>query len=111
MPRFTVLKNFTATLAMTAPVLAMVAGLATAHIIASATGITTQDSAAGDHPRRSARTIAMTTPDMAYVPQTDGSAGRAAARTAPHGDSDARVQVAADDGAAGRGQARILSRQ
>lgn len=69
MTRHATLKNVAATFATAAPVLAMVAGLATAHMLASATGITKQDTATGDHPRRIARTAALSAP--ATVDPTD----------------------------------------
>jgi hypothetical protein len=79
MTRNTPFRNAAATVAATAPVLAMVAGLATAHVIASATGIIDESSAMGDHPRRAAR-VAMPIAEDALQTASFGTTDRRDAR-------------------------------
>ncbi|MGS4945872.1 hypothetical protein ACVDG3_10380 [Meridianimarinicoccus sp. RP-17] len=111
MPRNAILGNFAATLAATAPVLAMVAGLAAAHVIASAAGITTQTSAMGDHPRRAARTAALVAHDHGQA-TSFGTADRRTARADTPAGGDLLAAAARRDGAGGdSSRARIISRQ
>lgn len=111
MPRIAMFNNVTATLATTAPVLAMVAGLATAQLIASATGIATQDGASEDHPRRGARTVVMVAPGTAHHPalyETQRRGARAADTDGGDVVAEARTDAAqATDPA----RARVISRQ
>lgn len=110
MPRNTPLRNLTATLATTAPVLAMVAGLATAHMIASTTGIITQDSAMGDHPRRAARSIVQA--DASGPATSFGTANRRDARAVTDAGHDIMAKAANRDDTVGNpARARIMSRQ
>lgn len=109
MPNIATFKNVTATLAATAPVLAMVAGLATAHMIASATGVVTPDSATDDDPRRGLRTIALGAPDTLH-PGMFSETERRGVRTTAHS-GEAIVADAGSGNALFTDPARALSRQ
>lgn len=111
MTRHATLKNVAATLATAAPVLAMVAGLATAHMLASAAGITTQDNATGPHPRLISRTAALSTP--ASVNSDDFTTTKQRGVRAETRGGDAMLAQTASDHAepSNPSRARVMSRQ
>lgn len=111
MTRNATFKNVAATFATTAPVLAMVAGLATAHMLASATGITTPDTATGDHPRRIARTASLSAP--AVVDPTDFTTTKLrGVRAATRGSDTVLAEAGSDHPEPSNpSRARVMSRQ
>jgi hypothetical protein len=109
MPFSKTLGHVTATLATTAPVLAMVAGLATANIIASDTVIAAQEETSGAHPRRAARAAYDTLSETAALADFTITKDRGARAGARGGD---RIVAAVDaEALAQTSRDRLLSRQ